>query len=138
MRHLVPALALIALGTGAAAEDIVGRPGDVVEGGGIFAAYCATCHGDGARGDGRMGTVLTVLPPDLTTLAADNGGVFPVTRVVRQIDGRDPMLAHGGTMPLFGDFFEGEGAAIAAETGQPILTSRPIADVAAWLESVQE
>jgi len=58
--------------------------------------------------------------------------------VVRQIDGRDPMLAHGGTMPLFGDFFEGEGVAIAAETGQPILTSRPIADVAAWLESVQE
>ena len=138
MRHLAPALALIALGTGAAAEDIVGSPGNVVEGGGIFAAYCATCHGDAGRGDGRMGAVLTVLPPDLTGLAAANGGVFPVARVVAQIDGRNPLLAHGGTMPLFGDFFEGDDVAIKAETGQPILTSRPIADVAAWLESVQE
>ncbi|MEL6210834.1 MAG: cytochrome c, partial [Pseudomonadota bacterium] len=87
---------------------------------------------------GRMSAVLTVLPPDLTGLAADNDGVFPVSRVVRQIDGRDPMLAHGGAMPLFGDFFEGDDVAIPSESGQPILTSRPIADVAAWLESVQE
>ena len=138
MRYLAPVLALIVRGTAPVAEEIVGTPGDVVEGGGIFAAYCATCHGDAARGNGRMSAVLTVLPPDLTGLAADNDGVFPVSRVVRQIDGRDPMLAHGGAMPLFGDFFEGDDVVIPSESGQPIFTSRPIADVAAWLESVQE
>ncbi|MEL6645526.1 MAG: c-type cytochrome [Pseudomonadota bacterium] len=117
MRELAPVLALMVLATAPNAEEVVGAPGDVVEGGGIFAAYCATCHGDGARGDGRMGAVLTILPPDLTSLAAGNGGVFPVSQVVRQIDGRDPLLAHGGVMPLFGDFFEGEDVAIASETG---------------------
>jgi len=103
-----------------------------------FARYCAACHGMEARGDGPMQEILTVQAPDLTQLSASNGGVFPVIRVVRQIDGRDPMLAHGGEMPLFGELFSFSDAAIPAETGQPIVTAQPIADLAAWLESVQE
>ncbi len=111
---------------------------DAVAGQVVFQSICATCHGTLAKGDGPMAEVLTVAPPDLTQLAASNGGVFPVFRVVRQVDGRDPMLAHGGDMPLFGQLFEFPDAAIASETGQPILTAQPIADVAAWLASVQE
>ncbi len=134
----VLAAALCLLAAPAWSDEIVGTGGDVVEGAGLYTAYCATCHGDNARGAGRMAAILTILPPDLTRLAAENDGVFPVSRVVRQIDGRDPLLAHGGVMPLFGDFFQGAGVAVAAETGQPIMTSQPIADVTAWLESVQE
>lgn len=104
----------------------------------LFVSYCAACHGMEARGDGQMAPILTVLPPDLTQLAATNGGVFPTFRVVRQIDGRDPLLAHGGVMPLYGDFFMGDDVAIASEAGQPIMTSRAIADVVAWLEEIQE
>lgn len=111
---------------------------DVTAGEGVFQTFCATCHGPGAKGDGPMTEVLTLAPTDLTQLAASNDGVFPMFRVVRQIDGRDPLLAHGGSMPLFGQLFEFPDAAIAAETGQPILTAQPIADVAAWLETVQE
>ena len=132
MRALLLALALA---TPAAAQDI--EPGDAREGAEIYATYCATCHGLEGRGDGRMGPILTILPPDLTGLAARNGGVFPVAATVFQIDGRDPILAHGGDMPLFGEFFLGEDIAVQAETGQPILTSKPIADVVAWLRGVQ-
>lgn len=88
-------------------------------------------------GDGPMAKVLNVSPPDLTLLAELNGGTFPMFRVVRQIDGRDPLLAHGGDMPLFGHLFDFPDGAIASETGQPIVTAQPIADIAAWLESVQ-
>jgi len=111
---------------------------DAEEGQALFQSYCAACHGTEARGDGHMATILTVLPADLTQLSAGNGGVFPTARVVRQIDGRDPMLAHGGVMPLFGDFFEGDDAAMKLESGQPILTSRAIVDLVTWLEEVQE
>ena len=39
---------------------------------------------------------------------------------------------------LVGELFSFSDAAISAETGQPIVTAQPIADLAAWLESVQE
>jgi mono/diheme cytochrome c family protein len=104
----------------------------------VFSTYCATCHGVGAKGDGPMAKMLTTPPTDLTQLAENNGGQFPTFRVVRQIDGRDPLLAHGGEMPLFGQLFAYPGGSIAAETGQPIITAEPIADVAAWLITIQE
>ena len=110
---------------------------DPVAGEGVFQTFCAACHGVDAKGGGPMAEVMKITPPDLTGLAQANGGVFPVFKVVRQIDGRDPMLAHGGEMPLFGRLFEFPDGAIASESGQPIITAQPIADVAAWLASVQ-
>lgn len=112
--------------------------GDAIQGREVFDMHCAVCHGDGARGDGPMADVLLTPPPDLTRLAADNGGVFPTFRVIRQIDGRDPMLAHGGEMPLFGELYDFPDSAIAAESGQPIMTAGPLVDVVTWLQGVQE
>jgi hypothetical protein len=48
------------------------------------------------------------------------------------------MMSHGGEMPVFGALFEYPDGSIKSETGQPIITAAPIADVAAWLESVQD
>lgn len=104
----------------------------------VFLTYCATCHGVSAKGDGPMAKMLTTPPTDLTQLAENNGGQFPTFRVVRQIDGRDPLLAHGGEMPLFGQLFTFIDGSIATESGQPIMTAQPIADVAAWLITIQE
>jgi|FEC22Drversion2_1045045.scaffolds.fasta_scaffold00585_17 mono/diheme cytochrome c family protein len=131
------ALALALLTALPAAADEI-ETGNAMEGAELFATYCTACHGTEGRGDGRMAPILTVLPPDLTGLSARNGGVFPTSKVVFQIDGRDPLLAHGGDMPLFGEFFQGEDTAVASETGQPIMTSQPIADVVAWLRGIQE
>ncbi|NNE87985.1 MAG: c-type cytochrome [Silicimonas sp.] len=110
---------------------------DADEGQVIFQFHCATCHGLEARGNGPMAPALTVQPTNLTQLSASNDGVFPITRVIKRIDGRDPLVSHGSSMPIFGDFFEGYDVALKAETGQPIMTSKPILDLMAWLESVQ-
>jgi len=121
-----------------AAGTAQGEVADPNAGEWFFARYCGACHGMNGKGDGPMQEILTVQAPDLTQLSAGNGGVFPVIRVVRQIDGRDPMLAHGGEMPVFGELFSFSDAAITAETGQPIVTAQPIADLVAWLKSAQE
>lgn len=110
---------------------------DVPEGEVIFQFHCATCHGLDADGNGPMAPALTVQPTDLTKLSAENQGVFPITRVIMRIDGRDPLVSHGSSMPIFGDFFEGFDVALKAETGQPIMTSKPILDLMAYLEGLQ-
>lgn len=103
----------------------------------LYADFCSVCHGSGGQGDGPMAEVLTVPPSDLTALS--RGGDFPLLDVARQIDGRDPLLAHGGEMPLFGAWFEGEGADVAMQGpgGQPVMLSRPIADLIAYLMEIQ-
>ena len=34
----------------------------------LFRQYCATCHGDGGKGDGQNASTLNPVPPDLTAL----------------------------------------------------------------------
>lgn len=128
---------LAALACLAAAPAFAAEP-DVAEGADLFARNCAICHGEAGTGDGPMAEILTVKPADLTRLSASNGGVFPVFRAIRQIDGRDPMLAHGGAMPLFGELFYFPDGAIAAETGQPIVTAQPFVDIVGWLMTIQK
>ena len=48
---------------------------------------CAACHGANGKGDGTIAPYLNVALPDLTKLQANNGGVFPVTRVFQIIEG---------------------------------------------------
>ena len=110
---------------------------DAAQGEAFFNFYCATCHGIGAAGDGPMSPSLVVAPSDLTGLGARNDGVFPTTRVVMRIDGRDPLTSHGSEMPVYGDFFAGTDVIIKTEAGQPLLTSQPIVDLLAYLESLQ-
>lgn len=110
---------------------------DAAQGEAIFQFHCATCHGLEATGNGPMAAALLVQPTDLTKLTLRNDGQFPITRVIKRIDGRDPLVSHGSSMPIFGDFFEGYDVALKTETGQPIMTSKPIIDLMAYLESLQ-
>lgn len=125
-------LAILAAFTG-----LPGLAQDVTRGGDLYLSFCSTCHGPEGRGDGRMGPILTVLPADLTGLSSANGGVFPVTLVASRIDGRDPYLAHGGPMPLFGNYFLGADAGLRLETGQTLMASQEIVDLIAFLETLQ-
>lgn len=71
-----------------------------------FRIYCQNCHGDAARGDGRVAQWLTVKPTDLTQLTKTNKGTFPFDRVYRVIDGREEVAAHGTRdMPIWGQLF---------------------------------
>lgn len=111
---------------------------DVVEGEELFLDYCATCHGVDGAGNGPMAPAMSLQPTNLTLLQAGDDGVFPTLRVVMRIDGREPLVSHGSPMPVFGDFFEGQGVALKTAAGQPIMTSQPIVDLVAWLRSIQQ
>lgn len=110
---------------------------DAQTGAELYSEHCATCHGIEATGNGPMAGVLAIKPADLTTLQERNDGVFPTERVVKRIDGRDPLVSHGSPMPVYGFFFEGEDGSVKTPNGQPILTSRPILDLLAYLQSLQ-
>lgn len=132
MKHLITTFALICT------TPLTALAQDIGIGATLFQRHCATCHGVEAAGDGPMRPALMVQPPSLRDLTFRNGGAFPVSRVVSRIDGRDPLVSHGSPMPVYGWYFEGEDTAIKAETGQPILTSQPIVDLLAFLQSIQE
>lgn len=125
-------LALAMLAAPALAED-------AEKGRETYWRYCSSCHGEDGDGTGPMRAVLTVQPKDLTVLSAENDGVFPLTRVIRRIDGRDPLVSHGSEMPVYGNFFdEGGEATLTAEDGTEIDTSGAVADLIAYLKVLQE
>lgn len=104
----------------------------------LFMTYCVQCHGSDAKGTGPMASALSMAPPDLTGLASRNGGLFPTAAVATQIDGRMPLLAHGGEMPLFGPVFESDqNVALPLPSGQPMMMGLPLADLIVYLQSVQ-
>ncbi|MFN0114448.1 MAG: c-type cytochrome [Paracoccaceae bacterium] len=128
MRLTAAALCLSALP--AAAQD-------PAEGAALFAFHCAMCHGAEAKGNGPEAPSLNPQPKDLTLLAAENGGTFPTLMVVKRIDGREAIVAHGSPMPVFGEYFEGPAVERQAETGEAMTMTKPVADLVAWLMSVQ-
>lgn len=79
----------------------------LVSGRDMYEAYCASCHGPEARGDGPVAELLTVPPPDLTQIRARLDGSFPVDELYRMIDGREEVQAHGTReMPVWGNIWE--------------------------------
>lgn len=56
--------------------------------------YCALCHGLDATGLGPLAESLQKAPPDLTKLAARNGGTFPDDKVKDIIEKGGPK-GHG-------------------------------------------
>jgi mono/diheme cytochrome c family protein len=91
-------LAALAVAAPAAAQDGA-RLGRVE-----FNAYCAQCHGTSGKGDGVIAHLLNVPPADLTRIQAENGGVFPFTRVYDIIESGGAIMAHGTPeMPAWGE-----------------------------------
>lgn len=66
-----------------------------------FESKCAVCHGKDGKGGGPYAEQLKRTPPDLTTLAQRNGGIFPVSRTYETIEGAGK--GHGTReMPVWG------------------------------------
>ncbi|MEQ8230316.1 MAG: cytochrome C [Gammaproteobacteria bacterium] len=128
LESLIPVLlaAVVALPVAAAEEgDALGV------GQAAWYEHCTVCHGRDGSGDGPFVPLLRTAPPDLTVLARDNGGEFPLDRVLRAVDGRNLPLAHGGgDMPLWGRVLS------AAGECEERVRSR-VVDVVAWLRTLQ-
>jgi mono/diheme cytochrome c family protein len=70
----------------------------------VFSRFCATCHGTQGDGKGPLSGELRTSVPDLRLLAARNSGNFPFEKVLKSIDGRQRIGAHGPSdMPAWGD-----------------------------------
>ncbi len=84
---------------------------EAVQGRIYYMRYCAACHGDKADGNGPVSKVLSTPPADLRRLTEKYGNPLPADRVIRFIDGRDAVAAHGSReMPVWGErFYESGG-----------------------------
>lgn len=114
----------------ACAPDIMPQPD---EGADIFARNCAACHG--ARAEGGEILQGNAVAPDLTRIAARNGGTFPEAEVLSKIDGYGRGSAKD-VMPEFGALLEGELVPVDIN-GTLTPTPRPLAALLAYLESIQ-
>jgi mono/diheme cytochrome c family protein len=101
----------------------------------LYARFCASCHGEQARGDGPVAPSLRTAPPDLTTISQRHGE-FPVGLIRDMVDGRGvDVRAHGTReMPVWGyEFWVEEGGDVVAQRA----VRDAIAKLVDYLRSVQ-
>ena len=106
-----------------------------------FRNSCAHCHGVDGKGAGFLIRLFKgVDPGDLTQLTENNGGEFPLDRILQTIDGRDEVAAHGEReMPVWGDrymeqyMYEYE----PAQSNELRVRSR-VLELVYYIQSIQE
>lgn len=98
----------------------------------LYAEYCAKCHGANGSGDGEFMEFKSTELPDLRTLSLRNDG-FPLQEVVRVIDGRAELDAHGERfMPAWGEVFGRD------ETRADAIVRARILNLILYLDSIQQ
>jgi mono/diheme cytochrome c family protein len=99
LRPLIALAVFILYGSTAWSADYVAMSGQD-----LYQRFCASCHGAQGRGDGPVAASFKVEVPDLTLIARRAGNAYPRERIVRIIDGRHIIGAHGSrTMPVWGE-----------------------------------
>jgi len=96
----------------------------------MFQAYCSTCHGADAKGNGPMAKSLKAQPKDLTLLASHNGGKFPADKIMGLLGNMPGTEAHGSKeMPVWGDLLR------AVE--RPEAVKLRLSNITSYLQSIQ-
>lgn len=98
--------------------------------------YCAICHGSRALGDGPIAPELEVPPPDLTLIAARNGGVFPLRAVADTVYGFSGKH-EADLMPEFSPLLDGPDVAVPRVDAEDEVMPMRLAEVVTYLESLQ-
>ena len=104
------------------------------EGARLFADNCTACHGYRGEGGELIGGQDA---PDLTLIAARNGGAFPRARVLSQIDGYGRGKVPVEIMPEFGALLKGDLVPVEVD-GVLTPTPRPLAALLTYLENIQD
>ncbi len=99
----------------------------------MYDAYCASCHGQGGKGNGPAAPALKNMPTDLTQLAAKNGGTYPAAHVAEVIKGDMMMAAHGSKqMPVWGPVF------LYLEQQDPAMAQLRVRNLTKYIEGMQQ
>lgn len=108
---LIPACAL-AVSLGVLWQPATAQVIDEFSGVETYMRFCASCHGEGGRGDGPVAAAIPTTVPDLTRLQQRDGQQFPADVLRKIIDGQEPVVYHGTRfMPVWGyEFWIEEGA----------------------------
>ena len=134
---------MMALGSSAyAEEELIGAD--------EYRHSCLSCHGVGGKGDGPMAEYLTVPPSDLTQIAKENDGEFPLSDIYRVIDGRADVQVHGirsadgWEMPVWGSRYSAEADDMLDPVGpgeqakaERLVRGR-VLELAYYLQEIQE
>lgn len=124
---LAALLALCAAGPARAQATEPGRD--------AYVQYCASCHGRDAKGAGPVAESLKRPPTDLTKLAQRYGAPLPRAQLLRFIDGRDMVRAHGSEeMPVWGRKLL---ASVPPGAGTEFYKRGILHTILDWLETVQ-
>jgi mono/diheme cytochrome c family protein len=126
---MIACVTAVALGSPAYAEEA--DPGRAA-----YLKYCSACHGAEGKGDGVVSSALRPRPTDLTQLAKQHGGKYPLVAVIESIDGQKKIAAHGDSeMPVWGEVLFKEGAmadpAAAKARGQVQLIANYVGTIQA-------
>ena len=102
----------------------------------LFSAYCSSCHGALALGNGPVAPALRTPPADLTRIAARAGGTFDAARVAAFIDGRTRIEAHGERdMPVWGRLYDDRNETLMDD--ETLLSPGMIFSITEFLGSIQ-
>ena len=130
---VLTALLLANAGVSSAQDEEKVDYGKISLGRSLFRAWCRTCHGEAAKGDGPMAEHLRVTPSDLTLLSQKEGGQFYSGRVAAKIDGREKTRGHGSKdMPVWGEAF-----GLIDESGNEDEVREKINALVHYLRSIQ-
>lgn len=112
------------------------KPVAAYSGEGMYANYCAVCHGDNGKGNGPAAKALSVSPADLTRLARQNHGRFPDSHVYAVIHGDTNMVAAHGTkdMPVWAALFNQS----SGGTPPDAVVHQRISNLTKHVESLQQ
>lgn len=103
----------------------------------LYERLCSSCHGVSGKGDGPVAMLIKTGAPDLTRIAARDGGEFPTEDVRRTIDGRWDRPAHGPRdMPVWG--WRLYDASSEDQAGERARTDAMINRLVEYLRSIQE
>ena len=134
MRVAIPATVAMLLVSACAGTPEVGPA--QMSGMEMYQQLCSSCHGVNGHGDGPVSSLIKIGVPDLTRIAAREGGEFPTEDVRRTIDGRWDRRAHGARdMPVWGwQFYDSSATNEAEERAQ---VDSMIARLVDYLRSIQ-
>lgn len=112
-------------------EHKAARPIASVQGVDTFKAYCASCHGPAAKGDGPAAKALAKTPADLTKIEQRHGK-FSRVDVENVIRGTQEMMSHGSReMPIWGPVFD------AVNSNDKALVTLRVNNLVSYLQSIQ-